>query len=162
MSIWADRLIEEYTDGKRQLKQHRNQLDREDPLDREDMKLINGMVGDMEFAIEWMGRGKQPGTYRGIDKRAIYQRRSLESMDQIPDIANQLDINDHELYMSDEQKETLLNIFTSFSSRERQCYILHTAQGMSMQKIADEIGVSKATVQSYIIRARKKVEEKVS
>ncbi len=162
MSIWADQLIEEYTDGKRQLKQHRDYLDREDPTDREDMKLINGMVGDMEFAIEWMGTGKQPGTFRGIDRRAVYQRRSMESMDLIPDIASQLDINEHELYMSDFQKETLLNIFTSFSHRERQCYILHTAQGMSMQQIADEIGLKKRTVQQYIERARKKVEQRVS
>ncbi|WP_253278890.1 sigma factor-like helix-turn-helix DNA-binding protein [Psychrobacillus sp. FJAT-21963] len=36
---------------------------------------------------------------------------------------------------------------------------MYIAQGQSISKIADEIGVRKATVQSYINRAKKKVKE---
>lgn len=162
MPNWADRLIHEYTIGKRQLRKMKNSLDIKDPIDRQDRKTISGMTKDMDFAIEWMETGRQPGTLRGIDKRSIYQRKSLESMDIIPDITEQLDINKKRLYLSEEQKSILLNVFTSFSLRERQCYILHTAQGMSMQDIADELGIKKRTVQQYIERARKKVEQRVS
>ena len=39
---------------------------------------------------------------------------------------------------------------------------IHAAQGMSMQEIADELDLKKRTVQQYIERARKKVEQRVS
>lgn len=43
----------------------------------------------------------------------------------------------------------------------REGYILHTAQGMSMGDIGEELGISKGTVQGYIEKARKKVRERV-
>ena len=75
MSVWADRLIEEYTKGKRKLKQYRKRLD-ENSIDCEDPKMVSGMLEDMDFVIEWLGTGRQPSTFRGIDKRSVYQRRS--------------------------------------------------------------------------------------
>lgn len=159
--MWADKLIQEYSNGKRQLHKLRNSLDKENPTDRQDKKIINSMIDDMEFTIEWLETGKQPGTYRGVDKRLAYQRKALESMDIIPDITEQLDINNRQLYMTSEEKIILADILTSFSLRERQCYVLHKAQGMSMGQIADELSLSKATVQMYISRARRKVETKV-
>ena len=56
----------------------------------------------------------------------------------------------------------MADILASFSLRERQCYTLHVAQGMSMGAIGDELGISKGTVQGYIKRAQNKVEEKAS
>ena len=159
---WADKLIHEYTEGKKDLNRLRKKLDINNPVDRVDKGLINSMVDDMDFAIEWLETGRQPGLMRGIDKRTIYQKRSLESMDIIPDIRNQLDEEDKPLYIPADQKRVLINILSSFSLRERQCYILHAAQGMSMQEIADELDLKKRTVQQYIERARKKVEQRVS
>ena len=64
--------------------------------------------------------------------------------------------------MSREEKVISADILASFSLRERQCYILHVAQGMSRGAIGDELGVSKGTVQGYIEKARKKVEQVVA
>ncbi|WP_017379751.1 sigma-70 family RNA polymerase sigma factor [Paenisporosarcina sp. TG-14] len=161
-TIWADDLIQEYDEGRKQLGQKRNQLNRNDPSTAQDLTMINSMISEMSFAIEWMSTGKQPGTYKGTDERLVYQKRSFESMDLIPDITNQLDINDHQLRLSEKQKKVLVDVFASFSLRERQCYILHAAREMSMSDIAEEIGIKKRTVQQYIERARKKVQEKVS
>lgn len=161
MPNWADRLIQEYTVGKSQLNKMRGSLDKDNPADREDRKMISSMIEDMDYAIEWLETGRQPGAFRGIDKRLAYQRKALESMDTIPDITEQLDINNRQLYMTSEEKVILADILASFSLRVRQCYILHAAQGMSMGQIAEEIGVSKATVQMYIRRARGKVDSKV-
>lgn len=164
MSNWADQLIQEYTDGKKGLNKLKNKLFNDHPNSESetDRKLISGMIEDTEFVIEWLETGRQPGLMRGVDKRSIYQKRHLESMDIIPDITDQLNINDRKLYMPQEQKKALISILSSFSLRERQCYILHVAQGMSMQEIADEFGLKKRTVQQYIERARKKVEQRVS
>ncbi len=71
-----------------------------------------------------------------------------------------LDGGDSEMFkqLTNELKEIIqADILSSFSLRERTCYILHEGQKMSMAKIADELGISKGTVQGYIEKARKKV-----
>lgn len=99
-----------------------------------------------------------------MDKQKQYQRQFFESVEAIPDIIEQLyiDINDRQLEIETEQKIMLTDLFVSMSNRERECFILHCGLGMRMVRIATKIGVSKATVQSYINRAKKKVEEIVS
>ncbi|MDE3837920.1 RNA polymerase subunit sigma-70 [Bacillus methanolicus] len=162
MENWADDLLIEYRKGKKQLNKLKNSLDQKDPAIKEDIKIINSMASDMDFVIEWLETGRQPGLRRGVDKRKIYQIKYLENMDLIPDISEQLEPRNKQLYLSESQKRILLNIFSSFSLRERQCYILYAAQGLSMAEIAEELGIKKRTVQQYIERARKKIKERIS
>lgn len=160
MGIWADDLLCEYREGKKQLNRLKNSLNQKDPVIKEDIKIINSMAEDMDFVIEWLETGRQPGLRRGVDKRKAYQIKYLENMDLIPDISEQLEPKP--LYLSESQKRVLLNIFSSFSTRERQCYILYAAQGLSMAEIAEELGIKKRTVQQYLERARKKIKERIS
>lgn len=162
MGIWVDDLLQEYTDGKKQLEKHRDRLDRNNLHDMQDLTQINSMIEGMAFSMEWMETGRQPGTYKGIDKKRIYQRQSFASMDFIPDITEQLEEGPKQLRMTAEEKIILADIFSSLSLRERQCYVMHYAAGVSWAKIAEEIGVSKGTVQGYIKRAQKKIKEKVA
>lgn len=55
------------------------------------------------------------------------------------------------------QQLILSNSLTSFSKREKQCYVMATVDGKSWGNIAKEIGISKGAVQQYIERARKKI-----
>ena len=158
MYNWADELIQEYTNGRQELSKAKQELNEHDPIDYQDIKQINSMIDSLSYSIEWMKKGRQPGTFRGADKRAIYQRQYVESMDFIPDIVEQLEPK--QLYMTNEEKIILSDILASFSVRERQCYLLHVAQGLSMGKIAEQMGVSKSTVQTHIARAKQKVKER--
>lgn len=166
MLNWADKLIHEYTGGRQELRKRAGQIDRNNPIEMQDLKQINSMIESMTFSLEWMTTGRQPGTFRGVDEKAVYQRRSYENIDLIPDIEMQLrkenDINKKHLFMTKEEKIILADILASFSLRERQCYILHEGQGMSMSAIGDELGISKGTVQGYIEKAREKVKGRVS
>ena len=165
MLSWADKMIPEYIEGRQEMKRRADQADRDNPIEMNDLKHINSMIDSMSFSLEWMTTGRQPGTYRGVDEKAVYHRRSYENIDLIPDIVEQLeedDINKKHLFMTREEKIILGDILSSFSLRERTCYILHEGQKMSMAKIADELGITKRSVQQYIERARKKVQEKVA
>lgn len=165
MLSWADKMIPEYIEGRQDLKKRADQVDRANPIEMNDLKQFNSMIDSMTYSVEWMTTGRQPNTYRGVDEKAVYQRRSYENIDLIPDIAEQLEeesINKKHLFMSREEKVILADILSSFSLRERTCYILHEGQKMSMAKIADELGITKRSVQQYIERARKKVQEKVA
>lgn len=161
MLDWANDLIEEYTVGQLELIKRVDQLDRKNPDAMDDLTQINSMIESMTFSIDWMATGRQPGTYRGAEKRAIYQRQYIESMETIPDIVEQLEEDHKHLYISKDERLILADIFASMSHRERQCYVLHEGQGMSMGKIAEEVGLKKRTVQQYIERARQKVRDRV-
>lgn len=86
MDNWADRLIQEYTEGKKEL----NAL-KERSIDALEIKQINSMIDSMSYSIDWMTTGRQPGTYRGVDKRGIYQRQFIQTLECIPDITEQLE-----------------------------------------------------------------------
>ncbi|WP_244898697.1 hypothetical protein [Sporosarcina koreensis] len=86
MENWADQLLREYEVGKRGLTAMRDGLERLDPSTKQDLTQINSMIDSMAYSMDWMATGRQPGNYRGADKKAIYQRQYFESMDLIPDI----------------------------------------------------------------------------
>ncbi len=155
--MWADKLINEYTEGRESLNDMMGILT-DSELDQLDKTQINSMADSMDFSLEWLRIGREPGTYRGIDKRNVYRTKQYEDMDIIPDITEELKKEREPLYMDRKQRQALIYLFKSFSERERQCYVLHVAQGLSMQKIADRLEISKGTVQTYIRRAKEKVQ----
>lgn len=56
--------------------------------------------------------------------------------------------------------EVEINTFTKLSNlskRERECYLLHHVGLMPFQAIANKLGVSKGSVNTYIRRAREKL-----
>ncbi len=153
---WADELIPQYKEGRKDLQIMKHELS-DDELDRMDQTEVNSMIDSMSFSLEWIETGRQPGTYRGADKRDAYRVKQYDEMDIIPDITEQLEKEREPLYMDREQRKALIQLFKNFSDRERQCYVMHEAEQLSMQKIADKLGIKKRTVQQYIERARKKV-----
>lgn len=159
--IWADEMILQYKKHRGELIQKRVKLNKEDPQDKLDLTQYNSMIDEMDFVLQWLETGRDPNNYRGADKRGIYQSQSFQSMDFIPDITEQIEEGPKHLYMSAEEKIIMADIFASLSYRERQCYILHEAAGMSWSKIAEELGVSKSRVQQAMNRARKKIKARV-
>lgn len=155
---WADRLLIEYEEGRKALYKMKEELNPDSVEDQEDKKLINSMINDMSFSIEWLKKGRRPGNLRGIDRRSAYQRRVLIDMDLLPS----LDIQPEERTLSKSEREAIIDILIDLSHRERQCYLLHMANGWSMQEIAEELNVSKSAVQIYINRAKEKIKKKVS
>lgn len=162
MENWADQLLREYEVGKKKLVGMRDGLNMMDPSSAQDLTQINSMIDSMAYSMDWMATGRQPGNYRGADIKSVYQRQYFESMDLIPDIQEQLqDMGAKQLYMTQEEKMILSQIFGAMSLRERQCYILHVGQKMSMSEIGRELGVSKSMVQQSIRRAKNKVAQRV-
>ncbi len=157
-TLWADDLKSEYEAGRKTLIAYKTTLDRDNLHDEEYLTLANSMIAGSAQVETWLSTGRDPNAYGGIDKRAIYQRNSWDAMELIPDIRDELSDGPPPLQLSVDSKEKLQRIFSALSPRERQCYILHEAQQLSMAHVAMELGISKATVQTYLKRAKAKVE----
>ncbi|TWT04617.1 sigma factor-like helix-turn-helix DNA-binding protein [Planomicrobium sp. CPCC 101079] len=162
MTIWADEMILLYKKNLEGYKKQRARLNKKNPTDRLDLTQYNSIIEETEFVLKWLETGRDPNNYRGADKKNVYQHRSFQSMDFIPDITEQLEEGPKHLYMSPEEKIIMADIFAALSFRERHCYILHIGRQVSVAKIAQGLGVGKSTAQSYIERAKKKIAQRVS
>jgi len=150
MDTWVDTLIEEYTVGRKELHEMKNNLDDEN---KEDKTQINSMISDMTYSLDWMKKGRRPGNRRGIDRRANYQRTAYVEMDIFPEFLEE------KSDISQEMKLRLIDVLLEFSDRQRECYLLHMSKGFSYSQIAEFLQVSRGTVQNHIVRAKKKLKE---
>lgn len=140
-------LIEQYAAGIRNLERYRRSLDTADPCQAVEAGTVSGMLSDMRYALDWMRRGRRPGSRKGAERRDIYRRRELLAS------AGPL---------TEEERQRLVDCMAVMTERELTCWLLHMAHGLTFSEIGARIGVSKATVQSYVERARSKVQLRIS
>lgn len=151
-------LLVQYKKSRRGINEMINNLGNNE-RDKMDRTYLNSMKNELSWIIEWIDSGSNPEELRGINTRYAYDISYLSNMDVLPDIVEQIERKPLEL--TKEQKTVLIKVFDALSDRERDCFILHTTQDVSMNEIANELKISKASVQSYINRAREKVKEVV-
>ena len=165
---WVDKLVIEYEQGRRALTKKKKNLDTKKESnfelslkDKLDRTQINSMIKEMSDVIKWLKSGRDPYEIRGIERRSIYQKRVLYDMDLFPslDIVPE-SLKEDERVLSEEEKELITDILISLSPRERECYLLHYVNLLTFKEIAEELNISRASVQTYIERARIKVKEK--
>src|SRR5699024_3429562 len=103
--------------------------------DLEDEKLINSMIDSATYIIEWIEKGGNPEEMRGINVRRAYHIKYLSNMDILPDITEQIPEEREPLILTEEKKRLIVKFFEALSDRERDCFILHATQGMSMSEV---------------------------
>ncbi|MGX9134030.1 sigma factor-like helix-turn-helix DNA-binding protein [Rummeliibacillus sp. JY-2-4R] len=163
--ISVEELIFEYKDSKRGLEEMLLRLDPEHPQAEMDKGHINSMIRGIKETIEWMETGRDPQAYRGADKRFVYDGNeviaTISSYDD--EVLPMLDIYDDEEQdlsgreLTNEEKQAITQAIGVLSIREKQCFMLHTVCQWSHGRIADKLGVKRASVQQFIRRAQHKV-----
>lgn len=143
MVTWVEKLIGEYSKEIGRLEGYQQTLDVSVIKQELEFDLVSGILADMRFAVTWMRRGRRPGNRRGIENRDVYRERALFS---------ELHILDPDI------TPKLIRSLLDLSSRERECFLLHLAYGLTQAEIGDKMGLSRSAVQSYIVRAKIKVE----
>lgn len=141
--------------------QERAKLKNELEIIKKDKGYINSMINSTSKIIEWLETGVNPYFQKGIDVNGAYHIKYLSNMDILPDLTERFRTEREELDVSDEQIKIVQRAIMNLSERERDCLILHIGQGMSMSEVSEQLGISKASVQTYIKRAREKIEEVV-
>lgn len=143
---WVDELIMQYNAESRLLEQYRDKLDKEDPEDIEEAKTVSEMLSDMRYSLEWMKRGRRPGSRRGIDRTNVYRQREVFGSIKPVEVQSEAD------------RLRIIECLLTLSERERACWLLHMAHGLTQEHIADRLKLSRASVRIYINRAKQKLE----
>lgn len=103
-----------------------------------DERILNAALRTINFTIEWLATGRQPGLMRGIERRAVYQREMkserniihFKSYDQYSHDNPSSDEIEDDSYKSQIAKE----IVASLTERQREILELY-AQGFSCEEI---------------------------
>jgi len=126
--------------------------------DNEDIKQYNSMISHLQFVIEWLERGRQPGAKRGYDRREVYKRMVCTDPEVLDSVYFEESHQHQEIDEWDKQRlEDALSVLTE---KEKDMYLLHHEQGFSYKEIASLVGVKKSTVQTNMKRAENKIKQR--
>ncbi|MDE8676469.1 sigma factor-like helix-turn-helix DNA-binding protein [Priestia aryabhattai] len=134
-----------------------NLLDEELALVKTSRSQISEMSGELQDDIQHMKTGRRPGSRRGAENLAAYQREICFDPNSFLLHTPKETIQgktDEEITMLENKVEDLLYFL---SKKERDVYILAKGYGFSAQEIAELAGMAHGTVKGLLDRAQKKI-----
>ncbi|MCI3027703.1 sigma-70 family RNA polymerase sigma factor [Desemzia sp. C1] len=167
---YADELADEYKEGLEALHVQRNKLkaqlkkckDTSSNQKQNDVRLLGGMISDMEYAISWLESAREPGSKRGISNRSRYQRTQLwAEIDMLSMQAYRMQSEPEGRELTAEENERMDEILSILSEREREAYKCIYAEGHTYAETAYYMGISRGATQSLINRAKAKIQDKL-
>lgn len=127
--------------------------------DPEDKKLLGSCADSLSYSIEYMEKGKQPGSRRGITRLSSTQREVPVDPQNIAFVraaalqSQSPEINEKMLRVMDDLKIVLRDL----TIKEKEAYSLVRANGYSFGDTANIMGIQKGTVQTLVKRAEEKI-----
>lgn len=162
---WMHQLINEY---KKTRKRTRHLLKE---CAEEDRKVINGMIHELTYAIQYLQCGYDPlnhhaGIHRkeqqgGYDKRRILFENGIEQFGEPDRMRIFGELPDCERQLTTEQKQLITDCLKGLTKKQMNCYLLHICHNRTYKEIAEEMDISQSTVQTHIDRAKEKIAARV-
>ncbi|WP_018392488.1 sigma factor-like helix-turn-helix DNA-binding protein [Bacillus sp. 37MA] len=151
-------LIYEYKQSLRSLREMKAAIESKPELseqDNQDKSLINSMISETEFVIQWMVSGRNPDARRGADQTGAYtlDPKLIEAV-----VPNRVVMEERKI-TADEQW-LLDDVLGDLTEREKDVFTLVRAEGLSFEYTAELLGVTKSSVQTYLERAERKIEDR--
>jgi RNA polymerase sigma factor (sigma-70 family) len=126
----------------------------------QDKQILEGMAGDLQFALSWMRSGRRPGNRRGIERRAAYQReRPIDPLILQTYYANP---SSGKCTVTESDRERIEDALSVLTDREKEMYLMAKAGILSYHQIAESLEIAKSTVQDTVERAEKKIEKRIN
>lgn len=127
---------------------------------KNELGIINSMISEIYYAIEWLETAREPGLKRGISNRSRYQRTALvDDIERLSYLVNIEQENQREA--TEDEIERITAMLNNLSDKERAAYLAVKGQNHSFSEAAEILGVSKSTVQSYVDRAQQKIDKQI-
>lgn len=129
-----------------------------------DGPLIGGMISDLQYAIDWMKSGRRPGTRRGVERLAAYQRERPMDPLVMQSYVSSAQGDPYKMideepvhHLTRDEKERLEDALSVLTKKEREVYLMSRGFCLSYAEIANYLCVSRSAVQDTVERAEKKI-----
>ncbi|MED4172356.1 sigma-70 family RNA polymerase sigma factor [Halalkalibacterium halodurans] len=156
-------LIQEYDEALRCVEKMRERAE------EEDKPIWGSMASDLRYAIQWMMTGRQPGTRRGVERLAAYQKeKSFDPLIMQKFFRSTCDSyywtedGNQENAITEWDKNRIEDALSVLTEREKEVYLMSRGQMLSYEDIAKLLCVSKSTIQTTIERAENKIRKQIS
>lgn len=143
------------------------QLDSEVKKIKDDLTILNAMISSLKFSIDWMATGRMPGSMRGIDNRAAYDREIPFELNVMQRFSDETTVHLYERTeeeLEEEQQahiqkeEISKSILSTLSKRERDVLQL-ISNKYTQQQCAEMLGVSQQSISKTIASYERKIKE---
>lgn len=125
-----------------------------------EIKTINSWISNLQYVIQWLRTGRQPGTTRGVERRAVYEREIpvepylmqyyAKHIMPIPD-------NSDESIENTNEKENMINELLSILNKDEKEILMMAANNISLRKISLLTNKPKSTVENILKRCKEKI-----
>lgn len=127
-----------------------------------ELKLISGMVSNMEYSIYWMKNGVERTRVRGVSNMSHDQR--VEYWGDISEATSYYHIseeylNGFDVELSEEDDKKIEKYISCLAKREREAFMYIVIEGHTYEKAALYMGISRSAVQTMIIRSKVKIKK---
>lgn len=127
--------------------------------DKGERRTIGEMIGDCEYAAEWLETGRRPGSVRGVERPYRVSSWDPKWMEEYHSKRSRFSsVKEPSRDLTDDERFRIDEAMVDCSVREKQCFILHHAHGMTFEEIGEELALGRSTVQTYIERAAEKIQ----
>lgn len=139
----------------------------------EDRRILASMDSDIRYCLQWMRTARRPGSRRGVERLAAYQREKSFDPILIQEYVYGLDkdersclrfdpyslIDDDEKHnmISESDRERIETALSILSPLEREVYLMSRGKCISYKNIGKMLGIKETTVANKIERAEKKL-----
>ncbi len=129
----------------------------------DEKSILNSIISDLTFTIEWLKTGRQPGVRRGIERAAAYDREKpfdpavLERHFSDNQMETPWDRErSQEIVLSKKDAMIVQAVLHKLSERDRDILLMYES-GKSQYQIAEMLEMKRSTVQKAIRSAKKKI-----
>lgn len=127
-----------------------------------DIEILNAAISSATYVITWISTGREPGTIRGIERRAAYEREVTFEGKWLDSLIDQ-DAIIHDLPRQDDEvremkKELVEDLKRYLTERQLEVFVM-LGEGVEQTEIAKILGVSKQTVNGIVVRGRKAIKD---
>ncbi|MGG0594128.1 sigma factor-like helix-turn-helix DNA-binding protein [Bacillus altitudinis] len=130
--------------------------------DEGEKKIYRSMIYDLEYAVEWMETEREPGARRDVDRRSYYQRTILAENGLLDALSSKYHVPEPDpLAVNKNELDSLGFVLSTLTDKEKEIFITVVGHNVSFSKCAALHGVAKGTIQTHIVRARKKIAQRV-
>ena len=131
--------------------------------------IVSSWISNLDYSIRWMNSGMRPGSTRGAERRAAYERekpfdpmvmqRYFRSTQPEYPWDNQ---RSFENIIDTDERELIEYAMQDLTEKEKEIYMLARGKCMSQYKIADMFYVSRNTIKTTLSRAQRKISKRIT
>lgn len=121
-------------------------------------KEIGELISNVEYVLEWLEHGGNPSRRRGAEKSYKVKSWDPAWLDAYHS-PHGWTVQRESRELTQDERFRIEEAMRDLTDRERQCFLMYHVDGMSEYDIALELHLGRSTVQEYLIRAKRKIEE---